>query len=125
MKTLSTTIKQARALLKEISSAGVTIKIQNLNRKHTEHDELVVSSPTDFGPACATLFFTKDGRFGEAAVFEPGRCRHCLDEGLTMDQALDESMRYVDAIEDVCNFLQRKPYQWDGKKEWLKRITKA
>jgi hypothetical protein len=42
-----------------------------------------------------------------------------------MDQSLDESMRYVDTVGDVHNFLERKPYQWDGKKKWLKGAMKT
>lgn len=72
----------------------------------------------------ASIQFTKAGYFDYAFCFEPGRFRHCIEEQLTEDQAIDESGRTVCSMEDVEKFLKRMPYEWEGKKTWLKKVKK-
>ena len=86
---------------------------------------VVACVPSEVGACVANLMFSQQDDFTDALVFEPGRWNHCILEGLTADQALDESARYVDTLEDVKNFLLRKPYNWDGKKEWIEAVRKS
>lgn len=84
--------------------------------------ELYAITESEYGNCVALLTFTPAGYFKVAVVFEPGRWHHCILEGLTEDQALDEATRYVTDFSAVRNFLLRKPYNWNGKKSGFEQL---
>lgn len=122
-------IKEVRNSLKELAMiSALPLKVKRCLGTGTgsrKGVELRLTSPSDLGSCVAVIYFNKGGNFVEALVCEPGRWAHCIAEQLTADQALDESARWVDTMEDVEKYLKRQPYEWDGKKEWLKRVRKA
>ncbi len=59
---------------------------------------------------CAAKLFFVEGNFSFALVYEPGRVRHCLLEGLPASEAMSEATRFVESYEDVEKFLTRVPY---------------
>jgi len=119
------TVKEVKAGLKEMAMLkALPISIKKSKGAKRKGDTLIIGAPSDLGTCVATIFFTKAGNFIEACVCEPGRWAHCIAEDLTENQAVHESMRWVDTMEDVQKFLKREPYDWDGKKKWLKAIKR-
>jgi hypothetical protein len=80
----------------------------------------------DFLPKEAHLIFSTDkdpkGRFQIAFVYSPERYLHCLEEGLTEDQATAESRRVVDSLEETLNYLVGRSYKWLAPKQIRQEI---
>jgi hypothetical protein len=72
-------------------------------------------------PREAHLFFSTEGdvagRFQWAFVYCPMRYIHCLDEGLTDQQAEDESRRLIEDMDSVVDYLLARPYRFVKRKE--------
>ncbi len=79
----------------------------------------------DIGPSSdlpreAHLFFSygPDGKsdFKWAFVFDPARYLWALDEGLTEEQATEESRRMVESVREIHNYLLAKEYRFVKRK---------
>ena len=118
-------IEEFSAGLKELSMLSAKPLHYDESQPKNKRKGIFVTVKMEYGDdtdCIAQIFFTKKGTFDYAFVFEPGRWKHCTDEGLTMDQAMDESIRVVYTATDVENFLKRLPYDWEGKERWMKKL---
>ena len=118
---------QELALVRELDFTRTTPKNKRKGDFLTVRMEQasVVADNSDACDCIASIQFTKRGIFDFAFVFEPGRYRHCILEDLGDDIAIDESCRQVDTLDDVFKFFRREPYEWLGKKAWVKKQMKA
>lgn len=122
------TIDDVEEILEDVAKVTelelLLTKTQPRNKRKGIFITAKLSGEDELDVCIASIQFTKAGKFDYAFVFEPGRFRHCITEQLTEDQAIDESGRTVWSMEDVEKFFKRQPYEWEGKKAWLKKIKK-
>lgn len=120
------TINEVEEILKDVANVTeMDLLISKAQPKNKRKGIFITArlSAEDVEDVCiASIQFTKTGYFDFAFVFEPGRFRHCVEESLTYDQAIDESAREVLNMQDVEKFFKRQPYAWEGKKAWLKKV---
>ena len=122
------TVDDVEEILKDVAKVTDLELVTNESRPKNKSKGILITvklSAEDVQDVCiASIQFTKTGYFDYAFCFEPGRFRHCMEEDLTYDQAIDESGRTVWSMEDVEKFFKRQPYEWDGKKAWLKKVNR-
>ena len=77
------------------------------------------TGPGNSLPLEAHLYFMGSGIFAFAFVYDAQRYIWAIDEGLTDQQAEDESRHMVDGFNDVCSYFTGNRYKFTSSKKGL------